>query len=103
MADQELPTETSRSQLREFRRVVADVVGELRSQEIRDSYAAVTLVELMDRHVVRLVEGSAAKPSRLARIEALYVAYKNSIEGIKATSPSVFRAHDPNSDVNTAP
>lgn len=101
MADQ---TDTAaRAQLREFRRIVADVVTELRSAEVVKTFAAVTLVELADKHVAYLTGGTPQKPSRLQRIEAVYKAYKGSIDAIKAVPPTTFRSKDPDTDANTAP
>lgn len=101
MAEQS-PEQTSRSQLREFRQVVADVVGELRGQEIRDSYAAVTLVELAELHVKQL-SSTGQRPGRLERLTRIKDAYLSKIEGLKNTPPESFRTPDASSDVNTAP
>lgn len=103
MASETTPSESSRNKAREFREVVANVVGELRSAEIRKSFASVTLLELAAKHADRLDKGDAVRPSRLARIEALYKRYKDSIEEIKATPVDMFRSHDPATDANTEP
>jgi hypothetical protein len=95
------PSESARNQLREFGRVVANVVTELRSQEVRDTYAALTLTELVDQHLKTLVEGGRV-PSRRQRLQTMYSEFNASIEAIKATPPSAFRQHDPDNDVNTA-
>jgi len=90
-------------QTNDFRRVIADVMGELRSAEIRDSYAALGLEELMDQHIDRLTDSTdPMRPSRLARLTKLYDAFINSVESIKATPPELFRRHDPDRDANTA-
>lgn len=96
-------TAEAREQLREFRRVVASAVGELRSQEVRNSYASVSLEELIDQQIV-LLEGTAdaTSPSRLERIRKVKKDLTDNIEGMKASSPANFRRHDPSSDVNTA-
>lgn len=102
MASEQTPAETSRNQLREFRRVVADVVGELRSQEVRDTYAALTFPELIDQHLKQLTGEGGRVPSRKARLKKMYDEFNSKIEAIKATPPSAFRQHDPQGDVNTA-
>lgn len=102
MAEQ-TPNETSKNKAREFRRIIANVVGELRSKETRDSYAAVTLLELMSAQADRLDKGDTVRPSRAARLKSVYDAFKNNIAAIKETPPDTFRSHDPASDANTAP
>lgn len=92
----------TRQQLRAFRSIVADVVTELRSQEVRDTYAALTLSELLDQHLTKLV-GDGKTPSRKQRLQTMFDAYNANIDAIKATSPALFRQHDPERDVNTAP
>lgn len=96
------PEETSRNQLREFRVVVSDVVGELRSQEVRNTYASLTLMELADQHL-KFLSSTEGRPGRLERITALRDAYLSKIEGMKSTPPENFRTPDPVNDVNTAP
>jgi hypothetical protein len=103
MADETPPSESAKKQLQEFRRYVADVVGELRSQEVRDTYAALTLPELMNQHLVRLVDGDGIRPSRKQRLDTIYKAFKENLKGIMDTSPEAFRRHDPKDDANTAP
>ncbi len=98
------PRAGSREQLREFRRIVANAVGELRSKEIRDAYAALSIEELMDQHVARLEETSdPINPSRLQRLKKVRDDLVNNIEAMKATPPENFRRHDASNDVNTAP
>jgi hypothetical protein len=101
MAEQ-TPDQLARNQLREYRQVVADVIGELRAQEVRDTYAAITLVELAAQHVKNL-SNPAGKPGRLERITKIRDAYLSKIEGLKNTPAQAFRTPDPSSDVNTAP
>ena len=101
MAQEKQPDESARSQLREFRRVLANVVSELRSSAVRDTYAAITLNEVVDQHLKELV-GEGRVPSRMQRLKTTYEEFKSSIEAIKATPPSAFRLHDPKNDVNTA-
>lgn len=104
MADEETPRSRAREQQREFRRIVANAVGELRSQEVKDSYASLSLEELIDQQIDRL-EGTedGSNPSRLARIRRVKQELTDNIEAMKATPPSDFRRHDPDGDVNTAP
>ena len=92
--------ESAREQLREFRRVVANVVGELRSQEVRDTYAALTFTEILDQHLLQLV-GDGKTPSRKQRLKTMYEEFNAAIDKIKDTPPSAFRQHDPKQDVNT--
>lgn len=102
MSQQEsTPEQAARSQLREFRRVLANVVGELRSSAVRDTYAAITLNEVAEQHLEELV-GKGRVPSRLQRLNTVHEEFKASIKAIKDTPPSAFRLHDPKNDVNTA-
>lgn len=96
--------EASRDQLREFRRIVANAVGELRSQEVRDSFSSLSIEELMDEHIERMEESDdPLRPSRLQRLRAVRDDLANSIEAMKETPPSAFRRPDPDNDVNTDP
>lgn len=93
----------TQDRLLDFRRAVADIMGELRGTEIRDSYAAIGLEELMDQHVDRLTESTdPMRPSRLARLTKIHTTFVDSLESIKATPPGMFRRHDPDGDANTA-
>lgn len=96
------PSEASRAQLREYARVISNVVAELRSQEVRDTFAAVTLNEVLDQHLQQLTGISSRIPSRRQRLKKMYDEYKATIASIKATSPDAFRTPDPTQDVNTA-
>ena len=102
MAEQ-TPEQIAREQIREYRQVVADVVGELRSAEVRNTYASITLVELISDHVKSLSAPGAKKLGRLERLTQVRDRYLAKIEGLKATSPHNFRTPDPASDANTAP
>ena len=102
MADEVTPRTSAREQIREFRRVTANAVAELRSNEVRDSFAALSLEELVDQHIDRLEVGSATTPSRLARIRRVRDELNANIEAMKNTPPELFRRHDPEGDVNTA-
>lgn len=102
-ASDSTPSAAARNQLRAFRGIVSDVVGELRSQQIRDTYSAITITELMQAHLVELVDGAPGKQSRKQRLDALVSAFKANLDAMKATPPDNFRTHDPQGDVNTAP
>lgn len=104
MTDGPTTRSTTREQQRTFRRIIANAVGELRSQEVRDSYASVGLEELVDQSIARL-EGDedSTNPSRLARIRRTKQELSDNIEAMKAAPPDDFRPHDPDNDANTAP
>lgn len=98
------PQSSAKEQLREFRRVVANAVAELRSKEVRDTYAALSLEELMDQHVARMEETTdPINPSRLQRLRRVRDELVAKIEAMKATPPDNFRRHNSSSDVNTDP
>jgi len=102
--DERTPRDQSQEQVREFRRIVAAAVGELRSNQIRDAYAALSIEELMDQHVARLQDTTdPIHPSRKQRVNRIYQEFVNNIEAIKAVDPSRFRPRDPNNDANTEP
>jgi hypothetical protein len=82
---------------------VADAIGELRGKEVRNTYAAITLTELMSQHADRLDKGDSVRPSRLARLTAVRDAIKKNLSSIKAIPPAQFRTPDPDNDANTAP
>lgn len=103
MPDERTVREQTREQLREFRRIVASAVGELRSNQIRDAYAALSIEELMDQHVARLQDTTdPINPSRKQRVERVYQQLVDNIEGMKAVDPARFRPRDPDNDVNTS-
>lgn len=102
MADEQSTNDAARNKLREFRRMTANVVAELRSQEVRDTYAAITLTELVNQQIELLV-GTGRIPSRKQRLTTVYEEFNANIEAIKATPPATFRQHDPDNDANTAP
>jgi hypothetical protein len=98
------PTDASRELLREFRRVTAFAVGELRSQEVRNTYSSISLEELTDQQIERLLESEdPLNPSRLQRLRQVRDSFANAIDAIKATPPEAFQRHDPENDANTAP
>lgn len=96
------PDQATKEQLREYRRVAAAAVSELRSAEIRNTYAALSMEELVDQRIEHLTGGTGSHPSRLARLTQVRDDLKNSLEGIKATPPSAFRRRS-NDDANTEP
>ena len=102
MTDERTPREQSREQIREFRRIVASAVGELRSNQIRDAYASLSIEELMDQHIARLQDtDDPINPSRKQRVERVYQDLVNNIDAIKEVDPSRFRPRDPDNDANT--
>lgn len=100
--DERTPSDQSREQLREFRRVTAAAVAEIRSQQVRQTYASLSIEELMDQHIDRL-EGTTdpIHPSRKTRLQKVYDEFTNNIQAMKAAPPDRFRRHDPDGDVNT--
>lgn len=100
---EQTPEARAREQQREFRRIIADAVGALRSEEIRTSYASVSLEELIDQHITKLEGGDSINVSRLQRIRKIKEDLDSHIEAIKEINPSDFRRHDPTGDANTAP
>lgn len=104
MTDERTPSNQSQEQIREFRRIVASAVGELRATQIRDAYAALSIEELMDQHIARLEDTTdPIHPSRKQRVNRLYQEFVDNLEGIKAVDPSRFRPRDPDNDANTEP
>lgn len=99
------PGDARREQLREFRRVVAAAVGELRSEELRNAFSALSLEELVDEAVRRLDDSATdpINPSRLQRIRKVRDDLVNNIAAMKETPPEYFRSPDPERDVNTDP
>ena len=104
MTDERTPQEQSREQIREFRRIVSLAVGELRSNQVRDAYSALSIEELMDQNVARPQDTTdPINPSRKQRVQKVYEQFSNSLAGMKAVDPSRFRRRDPGNDVNTDP
>jgi hypothetical protein len=104
VAEERTESDVSREQIRTFRRIVAAAVAEIRSQQIRDSYASLSLEELIDQHI-ELLEGTndPLRKSRKQRVQKVYDDLANNIEAIKATPPSRFRRADRDADANTPP
>lgn len=92
----------SQGTLNQYRRVVADVVGFLRSQEVLKSYASVSLEELIDQRIDRIeAPVTSNRPGHLARLASLKEAFDAAIEGIRETPADAFRFPDPSNDANT--
>jgi arginine/lysine/ornithine decarboxylase len=100
MATSDASSEAARNQIRDFKEVVATIVAELRSEEIRDTYAAITLTEVLNQQLASLT-GTSRIPSRKQRLKKNYEAFNASLEAIKSTSPDAFRTPDKDNDVNT--
>ena len=82
---------------------MADVVGLLRAAEVRDSYASVSLEELMDQHIDSLVGNkNPLHPSALVRLTKIRDAFMANLEQIKEMPPENFRRPSPSDDVNTS-
>lgn len=95
-------TETSRETLQNYREVVADVVGFVRSAEITRSFTSLSIEELVDNRIAQIEEPQTGdRPGALAQLEKIKNDFENAIEAIRNTPPDAFRAPDPSSDVNT--
>jgi hypothetical protein len=81
------------SQLDSFRRMVADVVGELRSEEIRSTYAAITLSEVVDQQL-KALQGDGRIPGRKQRLQREHDRFMAGIDALLETSPEAFRVRD---------
>lgn len=100
MADENTTRETQSK----FRNIVADVVGELRGEEIARSFASISIEEVVDQHIAELTEArNQTSVSRLARVEHVYNQLVENIEELKEMSPEEFDARDPSNEVNTPP
>jgi len=96
-------TENKESQLK-FRTIVSDVVGEIRSEEVSRSFAALSLEELVDQHIDRMTEStSQTRPPRLSRVKQVYNQLVENIEEMKEMDPEEFDARNPADEVNTPP
>jgi len=101
---EQTPQELSREQIRTFRRVLASALAELRSQEVRTSFAAVSLEELVDRQIAELEQDTdPLYPSRLSAVRKLRRELAETVEAVKAQPPEAFRTRDSRSDANTPP
>ena len=87
-----------------FRNIIADVVGELRSEEVRKSFASISIEELVDKHIDRMTDStSQSQPSRLTRIKSVYNTLADNIEEMKEMDPEEFDSRNPDDEVNTPP
>lgn len=95
--------EQARESIRRFRQIVGDSVTFVRSREVNESFASLTLEELVDQQIGLIEDGrpSAGRPSILARIDRIKEDLTNNIEDIKAIDPDLFRSPDERTDVNT--
>lgn len=95
-------TETARETLQNYREVVSNVVGFVRSAEITRSFTSVSIEELVDNRIGRIEDPQTDdRPGALARLEQIKNDFDNVIDAIKNTPPDAFRAPDPANDVNT--
>lgn len=95
-------SEASRETLQQYREVVANTVGFVRSREVTRAYTSISLEELIDARIDRIeqpMEGN--RPGALARLEKIKNDFHGALEGIKATPPDAFRRPDPDTDANT--
>ena len=91
-------------EIRRFREVVANMVGELRSQEVRKSFAAISIEELVDDQISQLEAGASLdpmRPSRMDRLQKIKDDFDASFDAIKATPPEAFIPADGSTNVNT--
>ncbi len=102
-ADEQTPEQGARNQMRDFYRILNNVIGELRSNEMRDTYASITLDEVLQQQLEFLTEGSPTRVSRRQRLQQVYDEFTASLQAMKDTLPSAFRQPDSRNDVNTAP
>ncbi len=94
--------EASRETLQQYREIVANTVGFVRSREVTRSYAAISLEELIDARIDRIEEPmEGTRPGSLARLEKIKNDFEGALEGIRATPPDSFRRPDPDTDANT--
>lgn len=93
--------EEQRETLQQFREVVGNAVGFLRSAEISHSFTSVGLEELIDQRIERIEAPAGTRTGHLARLEKIKLDFDGAIEAIKQTPPDAFRAPDPDTDANT--
>lgn len=96
-------SEASRETLQQYREIVANTVGFVRSREVTRSYTSVSLEELIDSRIER-IEASTdnMRPGELARLDKIKNDFEAAIEGIKQVPPDTFRRPDPDTDANTS-
>jgi hypothetical protein len=93
--------EEQRETLQQFREVVANAVGFIRSAEVTNSFTSIGLEELIDQRIERIEAPSGTRTGHLARLEKIKVDFENAIEAMKNTPPDAFRSPDPDTDANT--
>jgi hypothetical protein len=93
--------EEQRERLQQFREIVANTVGFLRSAEISRSFTSIGLEELIDQRIERIEAPSGTRTGHLARLAKIKSDFDGAIEAIKETPVDAFRAPDPDTDANT--
>lgn len=91
-------------EIRQFREVVANMVGELRSAEVRKSFSALSIEELVDDQISQLEAGASldpVRPTRKDRLLKIMNDFTASFDAIKATPPEAFIPAEASSNVNT--
>lgn len=94
----------AREQLQVYWETVGDAIDALRAAEIRDTYAAISLEELVQRHTERL--SASTDPSRLdalARVKRVQKRLTDRIAAMKEIPPSHFRRRIKDDEVLTPP
>lgn len=95
-------TEVSRETLQQFREVVSNTVGFVRSREVTRSYTSISIEELIDNRIDRIeAPQTGGRPGALARLDKIKNDFEAVIDAIKETPPDAFRAPDPSTDANT--
>lgn len=99
------PKEEASRQLNTYRIAVSAAVNFLRSREITNTFASLSLEELIDQQI-QLIEGpipgQSLKLGKVKALDAMYKAFNDSIEGLKATPAESFRYPNESSDANTS-
>lgn len=95
-------TETSRETLQNYREIISEVVGFVRSGEITRSFTSLSIEELVDNRIERIeAPQTGDRPGALARLEKIKNDFENALQAMKDTPPDAFRSPDPSNDVNT--
>ncbi len=95
-------SEASRETLQQYREIVANTVGFVRSREVTRSYTSISLEELIDNRIERIeASQDSMRPGELARLEKIKNDFEAAIESIKQVPPDTFRRPDPDTDANT--
>lgn len=83
---------------------MAAVVGEIRAAEVRNTFAALSLEELVDQHISEMEAGASTdpmRPSRADRLKKIYDDFVNSLEAMKAVPPESFIPRTSSDAANT--